>query len=58
MAERTLMIDRDRALPITRQAQWLGSSHGAVVCLPRPTCPTRPAELDLMRRMDIDAQAP
>lgn len=52
------MIDRDRALPITRQAQWLGSSHGAVVCLPRPTCPTRPAELDLMRRMDIDAQAP
>ena len=43
------MIDRDHALPITRQAQWLGISRGAVVWLPRPT---RPAELNLMRRID------
>ena len=43
------MIDRDHALPITRQAQLLGISRGAVVCLPRPTSP---AELDLMRRID------
>ena len=43
------MIDRDHALPITRQAQWSGISRGAVVCLPRPT---RPAELNLMRRID------
>ena len=43
------MIDREHALPITRQAQWLSISRSAVVCLPRPT---RPAELDLMRRID------
>ena len=43
------MIDRDHALPITRQAQWLSISRSAVVCLPRPT---RPAELNLMRRID------
>ena len=49
------MIDRDHALPITRQAQLLGISRGAVVCLPRPTSP---AELDLMRRMGIEALAP
>ena len=48
-AERKAMIDRDHALPITRQAQWLGISRGAVVCLPRPTSP---AELNLMRRID------
>ena len=43
------MVDRDHALPITRQAQLLGISRGAVVCLPRPTSP---AELNLMRRID------
>ena len=43
------MIDRDPALPITRQAQWLGISHGAVVSLPRPTSP---AESNLMCRID------
>ena len=32
------MIDRDHALPITRQAQLLGMSRGAVYYLPRPTC--------------------
>lgn len=49
MAERKTMVDRDHALPSTRRAQWLGISRGAVHCLPRPT---RPAELDLMRRSD------
>ena len=43
------MIDRDHALPITLQAQWLGISRGAVYCLPRLT---RPAESNLMRRID------
>ena len=43
------MIDRDHALPITRQARLLSISRGAVYCLPRPTSP---AELDLMRRID------
>jgi putative transposase len=43
------MIDRDHARPITRQAQLLGTSRGAVNYLPRSTNPT---ELDLMRRID------
>ena len=43
------MIDRDHALPITRQARLLGINRGAGYCLPRPTSPT---ELDLMRRID------
>ncbi len=30
------MIDRDHALPITRQAQLLGMSRGAVYYMPRP----------------------
>ena len=30
------MIDRDHQLPITRQAQLLGMSRGAVYFLPRP----------------------
>jgi putative transposase len=43
------MIDRDHALPITRQAQLLGMSRGAVYYLPRPASA---ADLALMRRID------
>ena len=43
------MIDREHALPITRQAQLLGMSRGAVYYLPRPTSA---ADLALMRRID------
>jgi putative transposase len=43
------MIDRDHPLPITRQAQLLGMSRGAVHYLPRPTSR---ADLALMRRID------
>ena len=43
------MIDRDHALPITRQAQLLGMSRGSVYYLPRPIST---GELDLMRRID------
>lgn len=43
------MIDRDHALPITRQAQLLGMSRGSVYYLPRPISQ---ADLDLMRRLD------
>ena len=43
------MIDRDHDLPITRQAELLGMSRGAVYYLPRPVMAT---ELDLMRRID------
>jgi len=43
------MIDRDHALPITRQAQLLGMSRGSAYYLPRPVSP---AELALMRRID------
>jgi hypothetical protein len=38
------MIDRGHALPITRQAQLLGMSRGAVYYMPRPT---RSADLAL-----------
>ena len=31
------MIDRDHALPITRQASLLGMSRGSVYYLPKPT---------------------
>ena len=31
------MIDRQHALPITRQAQLLGISRGTVYYLPKPT---------------------
>jgi len=43
------MIDRDHALPITRQASLLGVSRGSVYYLPRPICA---ADLALMRRID------
>jgi len=43
------MIDRDHALPITRQASLLGMSRGSVYYLPRPTSA---ADLALMRRID------
>ncbi len=43
------MIDRDHALPITRQASLLGMSRGSVYYLPRPTSE---ADLALMRRID------
>ena len=43
------MIDRDHALPITRQAQLLGMSRGAVYYLPRPISQ---ADEALMRRID------
>jgi putative transposase len=43
------MIDRDHALPITRQASLLGMSRGSVYYLSRPTSA---ADLELMRRID------
>ncbi len=43
------MIDRDHKLSITRQAQLLGMSRGAVDDLPQPTSP---ADLALMRQID------
>jgi putative transposase len=43
------MIDRDHALPITRQASLLGMSRGSVYYLPRPT---GAADQELMRRID------
>jgi putative transposase len=43
------MIDRDHALPVTRQAQPLGMSRGAVYYMPRPPSA---ADLVLMRRID------
>jgi putative transposase len=43
------MIDRDHALPITRQAELLGISRGAVYYLPRPI---NQADEALMRRID------
>ena len=43
------MIDRDHRLPITRQAELLGVSRGAVYYLPRPTSD---ADEALMRRID------
>ncbi|MBX3704868.1 MAG: IS3 family transposase [Steroidobacteraceae bacterium] len=49
IAERKAMIDRDHALPITRQASLLGMSRGAVYYLPRPISQT---DLALMRRID------
>ena len=43
------MIDRNHALPITRQADVLGISRGAVYYVPRPISE---ADLTLMRRID------
>ena len=43
------MIDRNHALPITRQAEVLGISRGAVYYVPRPISE---ADLALMRRID------
>ena len=43
------MIDRDHALPITRQASLLGISRGSVYYLPRRL---GAADLVLMRRID------
>ena len=43
------MIDRNHALPITRQASLLGMSRGSVYYLPKPISA---AELGLMRRID------
>ena len=43
------MIDRDHTLPITRQAQLLDISRGAVYYMPRST---NTADLALMRRID------
>jgi putative transposase len=43
------MIDRDHALPITRQTQLLGMSRGSAYYLPRPASQ---AKLALMRRID------
>ena len=43
------MIDRNHELPITRQADVLGISRGAVYYVPRPISE---AELALMRRID------
>ena len=43
------MIDRKHRLSVTRQAQLLGLSRGAVYYLPRPV---GAADLALMRRLD------
>ncbi len=43
------MIDRDHQLSVTRQAELLGMSRGAVYYLPRPVSA---ADLALMRRID------
>jgi putative transposase len=43
------MIDRDRGLSVSRQAQLLGISRSSVYYLPRPASP---ADLALMRRID------
>ena len=43
------MTDRDHKLPLTRQAQLLGISRGALYYLPRPSSR---ADLELMRRID------
>ena len=44
------MIDRTHALPITRQAEALGISRGAVYYMPRPTAAL---DLALMRQIDV-----
>ena len=49
MAERKTMIDRTHKLPITRQAELLDISRGAVYYQPRPISE---ADLALMRRLD------
>ena len=49
LCERKKMIDRNHALPITRQAEVLGISRGAVYYVQRPISD---AELALMRRID------
>ena len=43
------MIDQNHDLPITRQAQLVGISRGAVYYLPKPVSP---ADLVLMHRID------
>jgi len=49
VAERTAMIDRMHALPMTRQVRELGISRSRVYYLPRPTSV---ADLAIMRRID------
>jgi len=49
-AERKAMIDRTDAVPVTRQAQWLGISRGSVYYVPQPVSPTA-----LARMRSIDA---
>ena len=44
------MIDRTHALPITRQAEALGISRGAVYYVPRPMAAL---DLALMRQIDV-----
>ena len=44
------MIDRTHALPVTRQAEALGISRGAVYYVPRPMSP---GDLALMRQIDV-----
>jgi putative transposase len=43
------MIDRTHGLPLTRQAEALGMSRGAVYCVPRPVSSF---DLAMMRRID------
>src|SRR5271154_1859693 len=49
IAERKAMIDREHDLPISRQAEALGVSRGAVYYKPRPTSAE---DLRIMRRLD------
>jgi len=44
------MIDKSHDLPVVRPADFLGMSRGSVCYLPRPTSP---ADLALMRRIDV-----
>ena len=44
-----MMIDRDDALPVNKQAKLLGISRGTVYYMPRAVSP---ADLALMRQID------
>ena len=58
IAERKAMIDRDHALPTTRQAQWLGISRGAVKSLARPELPTASVAASQAPTAAVDNSAP
>ena len=55
VAERKAMIDRSHELSVAQQAELLDISRGSVDYLPRPT---PPADLALMRRIDVTSVTP